>query len=132
LTWPCCFCISSFLLGFEQKGFKIPQAEPTPDTGSGIIRKEQINVANHKSALKRANQNTTRRLRNKAVKTRVKNVVKDVRLAAGEQPAEQVATTLNTAKSVIDTAAKKGVIHPNTAARKISRLAKLANSAPAK
>lgn len=89
-------------------------------------------MANHKSALKRANQNTIRRLRNKAVKTRVKKMVKDVRLAAGQESAEQVTTTLNKAKSVIDIAAKKGVIHPNTAARKISRLAKLANSTPAK
>ena len=38
-------------------------------------------MANHKSALKRAGQNERRRLRNKAVQTRVKNVVKDVRQA---------------------------------------------------
>jgi len=89
-------------------------------------------VANHKSALKRANQNIIRRVRNKAVRTRVKNVVKDVRLTSGEQSAEEVTATLNQAKSVIDIAAKKGVIHPNTAARKISRLTKFANSASAK
>jgi small subunit ribosomal protein S20 len=88
-------------------------------------------VANHKSALKRANQNTIRRDRNKAVKTRVKSVVKEVRLAADQQSSEETAATLNKAKSVIDIAAKKGVIHPNTAARKISRLTKLANSASA-
>jgi len=84
-------------------------------------------VANHKSALKRAKQNTIRRQRNKTVRTRVKNVVKDVRLAAGGQPGDQVVSSLNLAKSVIDTAAKKGVIHPKTAARKISRLSKLVN-----
>jgi len=88
-------------------------------------------VANHKSALKRANQNAIRRLRNKAVKTRVKNVVKTVRLAADEQSGDQVVSNLNQAKSVIDTAAKKGVIHRKTAARKISRLAKLANKTSA-
>ena len=88
-------------------------------------------MANHKSALKRAKQNTERRLRNKTVKTRVKNIVKDVRLAASEQAGEKAATGLNQAKSIIDTAAKKGVIHPNTAARKISRLAKLVNTLPA-
>jgi small subunit ribosomal protein S20 len=59
-------------------------------------------------------------------------VVKDVRTTAGQQSAEQVTATLNQAKSVIDTAAKKGVIHRNTAARKISRLTKLTNSAAAK
>lgn len=88
-------------------------------------------MANHKSALKRAGQNAIRRLRNRAVKTRVKNVVKEVRLAAGEQSGDQLASNLNQTKSVIDTAAKKGVIHRNTAARKISRLSKLANKTSA-
>lgn len=88
-------------------------------------------MANHKSALKRAKQNTIRRLRNKAVKTRVKNAVKSVRLAAGEQSGDQLVSNLNQAKSVIDMAAKKGVIHRNTAARKISRLSRLANKASA-
>ena len=84
-------------------------------------------MANHKSALKRAGQNTRRRLRNKAVLTRVKNAIKDVRLAVAEN-AEDRDTRLNTAKSDIDKAAKKGVLHKKTAARKISRLAKLANT----
>jgi len=88
-------------------------------------------VANHKSALKRANQNTIRRLRNRMVKTRVKNAVKTVRLAASEQSGDQLVSDLNQAKSVIDMAAKKGVIHRNTAARKISRLSKLANKTSA-
>ena len=38
-------------------------------------------MANHKSALKRARQNEIRRLRNKSSKTRVKSVVKEVRMA---------------------------------------------------
>ena len=85
-------------------------------------------MANHKSALKRAGQNERRRLRNKAVQTRVKNVVKDVRLAVAEK-SEDTAARLNAAKAAIDKAAKKGVLHKNTAARKISRLAKAANAA---
>ena len=80
-------------------------------------------MANHKSALKRAGQNERRRLRNKAVQTRVKNVVKDVRLAVAEN-AEDTGQRLDAAKSAIDKAAKKGVLHKKTAARKISRLAK--------
>jgi len=84
-------------------------------------------VANHKSALKRAGQNDRRRLRNKAVQTRVKNVVKDVRLAVA-QDAENAVEQLNTAKSAIDKAAKKGVLHKKTASRKISRLAKQVNA----
>ena len=81
-------------------------------------------MANHKSALKRAGQNERRRMRNKAVQTRVKNVVKEVRLAEGEDVVEK----LNAAKSAIDKAAKKGVLHQKTASRKISRLAKQVNS----
>jgi len=86
-------------------------------------------LANHKSALKRARQNEIRRMRNKSYKTRINNVTKQVRLAEGESSGETITTQLNIAKSVIDIAAKKGVIHKNTAARKISRLSKFANTA---
>lgn len=88
-------------------------------------------MANHKSAIKRARQNEIRRIRNKAVKTRIKSIVKDVRSSAGEASGEETKVKLNAAQSVIDKASKKGVIHKRTAARKISRLTKLANSAGA-
>ncbi|MBI9083838.1 MAG: 30S ribosomal protein S20 [Desulfobacterales bacterium] len=86
-------------------------------------------MANHKSAIKRAGQNEIRRLRNKAVKTRVKNIVKDLRGASATE-GDSVAK-LHEAQSTIDRAAKKGVIHRNTASRKISRLSKLINTASA-
>lgn len=86
-------------------------------------------MANHKSALKRARQNEVRRLRNKAVKTRIKNVVKDVRTAAAGHSEIDPALELKNAQSAIDKAAKKRVIHPRTAARKVSRLAKKVNAA---
>jgi small subunit ribosomal protein S20 len=88
-------------------------------------------LANHKSAVKRARQNEIRRLRNKATRTRVKSIVKDVRSSVGEASAEETKVKLTTAQSVIDKASKKGVIHKRAAARKISRLTKLANSANA-
>jgi small subunit ribosomal protein S20 len=88
-------------------------------------------VANHKSALKRAGQNERRRMRNKAVKTTVKNQVKGVRLAAAEGNAADAAANLKRAMSSVDKAAKKGVLHKRTAARKISRLAKLVNGVSA-
>ena len=87
-------------------------------------------MANHKSAIKRARQDEKKRLRNKIVKTQMKNAVKTVRAAATEKETDSVAV-LNQAKSVIQKAAKKGVIHQNTAARKISRLTKLINAAAA-
>lgn len=85
-------------------------------------------MANHKSALKRARQNEIHRLRNKAVKTNVKSVVKDVRLSVGSESGEAAAGKLVEAQASIDKAAKKGVIHKRAAARKISRLAKLVNT----
>ena len=87
-------------------------------------------MSNHKSALKRANQNEVRRIRNRAVKTRVKNVIKEVRQAAAGTAADTTAAaTLLTAQSAIDKAVKKGVLHKRTAARKIARLAKLTQAA---
>ena len=88
-------------------------------------------MANHKSAVKRARQNEIRRLRNKGTRTKIKSVVKDVRSSVGEASGDETKVKLNTAQSVIDKASKKGVIHKRTAARKISRLTKLANSASA-
>jgi len=88
-------------------------------------------LANHKSALKRARQSEIRRMRNKSYRTRVNNVTKQVRLADGESSGETITTKLNIAKSVIDIAAKKGIIHKKTAARKISRLSKFANTVAA-
>jgi small subunit ribosomal protein S20 len=83
-------------------------------------------LANHKSALKRAMQNEIRRMRNKSVKTSVKKVTKELRLSLNEDSGEMTLKKLNTAQSLIDKAAKKGVIHKKTASRKISRLSKLA------
>ncbi len=85
-------------------------------------------MANHKSALKRSRQNEIKRVRNKATRTRVKKIVKEVRAAAAEASSETALEKLNAAKSIIDKAAKKGVIHSKTASRKISRLTKLTNS----
>ena len=85
-------------------------------------------MANHKSALKRARQSEIRSMRNKSYKTRINNVTKQLRIAKGDSSGETISTKLNIAKSVIDIAAKKGVIHKKTAARKISRLSKFANT----
>ncbi|MDM8550580.1 30S ribosomal protein S20 [Desulfobacterales bacterium HSG2] len=87
-------------------------------------------MANHKSALKRARQNVVRRRRNRASKTRIKHVVKEIRLAVTGNSSES-ANKLDVAKSVIDKAAKKGAIHKRTAARKISRLSRLVNTVTA-
>jgi len=84
-------------------------------------------LANHKSALKRARQNEIKRIRNKSLKTKVKNAAKNVRAASAEENKENAREQLDLAKSIIDKAAKCGVIHKNTAGRKISRLSKVVN-----
>ena len=83
-------------------------------------------MANHKSALKRARQNELKRMRNKTTRTRVKNVVKDLRQTIATSP-QDAGSKLHQAQSVIDRAAQKGVLHKKTAARKISRLVKQTN-----
>ncbi|MDR2352732.1 MAG: 30S ribosomal protein S20 [Deltaproteobacteria bacterium] len=80
-------------------------------------------MANLKSALKRNKQSEVRRLRNKINKTKVKNVVKNAKLAS-TGPAEVSAASLRLAESTIRKVATKGTLHKRTASRKISRLAR--------
>ena len=79
-------------------------------------------MANHPSAIKRAKQSEKRRIRNRARKTRMKNVIKDLEQAIASNSPENAMQSLKVAVSVIDKTAQKGVIHKNKAARKISRL----------
>ena len=95
-----------------------------------IISKNQTGVwdlANHKSALKRARQNDARRIRNMSYKTRVKNVVKETRTAIAENSEEKVQECLRKAISTLQKSASKGAIHKKNASRKISRLASQVN-----
>ena len=85
-------------------------------------------MANHKSAIKRTRQNEIHRQRNKAVKTRCKSVTKEVRMAVAAGNVDEAAQKLVTAASALDTAARKGIVHKRTAARKVSRLTKLVSS----
>lgn len=82
-------------------------------------------MANHKSAKKRALQNEVRRLRNRSVKTQIKGIVKTMRATAAGEDVTQGPEQLKIVQSAIDKAAKKGVLHRKTAARKISRLSRL-------
>jgi small subunit ribosomal protein S20 len=84
-------------------------------------------LATHKSALKRTRQNKTRRLRNVNHKTRARNVVKDIRAALAENKSDEALVKLNTAVSLLQQTASKGVIHRNKASRTISRLTRQVN-----
>ncbi len=85
-------------------------------------------MANIKSAKKRILVTKTKNERNKAIKSNVKTAVKKVFAAveAGDKATANAA--LLEATSVIEKAASKGVFHKNTAARKVSAIAKVVNT----
>lgn len=84
-------------------------------------------MANHKSEIKRHKQSLKAAARNRSNRTRVKNVVKDVRAAIQGNDVDLADRSLSKANSVILKASTKGAIHWKTAARKVSRLAKAVN-----
>ena len=86
-------------------------------------------MANHPSALKRARQSKTRKLRNLAHKTRAKSVVKEVRALLQGNDTTQVQEKFKKAVCTLQRSASKGVIHRKKASRKISRLARAVNRA---
>jgi small subunit ribosomal protein S20 len=79
-------------------------------------------MANIKSQIKRNRQNEGRAARNKAVKSELKTRIKAVTNAVGT--GDEAAETYRAAQKRIDMAVSKGLVHPNTAARRKSRLAK--------
>lgn len=82
----------------------------------------------NKSAIKRARQTKIITLKNRALNSKLKTLSKKVRLEVMSKNAEGAKTALNEAITVIDKAAAKGVIHRNTASRKVSSLTRLVNS----
>ena len=74
-------------------------------------------MPNIKAAVKWTRQSEKRRLRNVDTKTRLKTLVKKARTTRD-------GAVVSLAVSQLDKAASKGIIHPNKAARKKSRLAK--------
>ncbi len=78
-------------------------------------------MANIKSQIKRNKQNEKRHERNKAVRSELKTRVRNA-VTAAEAGADDADAKLRDAVKRIDTAAAKGVIHKNQAARRKSRL----------
>jgi small subunit ribosomal protein S20 len=86
-------------------------------------------MANIRSQIKRNRQNEARRRRNQAVRSELKTRAKTALAAAETGSAEAADAAFRQAQRRLDTAASKGVVHPSTAARRKSRLAKRANNA---
>jgi len=83
-------------------------------------------VANIKSQIKRNLTNEKARLRNKAVKSELKTLVRGFREAVASGDAEATERALRIASKKLDKAVSKGVIHKNQAANRKSSLAKRA------
>ena len=74
-------------------------------------------MPNIKAAVKWVRQSEKRTLRNLDTKTRLKTLFKKAKSVKS-------ATVASSVEAQFDKAARKGIIHPNKAARKKSRLAK--------
>ena len=85
-------------------------------------------MPHHKSAKKRVGTNEKARVANLAVKSRVRSALKKVREAKTLKDAQP---KLQTALSVLDRAAQKGVIPRSTASRHKSRLTLFVHKLPA-
>jgi len=85
-------------------------------------------MANHKSALKRARQTVKRTERNRFYRTRIKNITRAVREAVASGDVEKATEALKLANKNFHKYVSKGILKKNTAARKVSRLAKLVNA----
>jgi len=85
-------------------------------------------VATHKSAVKRQKQDEKRSQRNVHIRSTLKTLIKRVRVAVEAKDIDNARTALAEAIRGIDRAKSKGVIHRNTASRKVSRLTKRVNS----
>jgi small subunit ribosomal protein S20 len=88
-------------------------------------------MANHKSAIKRIRQNDKRRLQNRIQRGNMRASIKAVRTSLEEGKLEQAQGQLLKAIALIDSSNTKGVLHRNTASRKISRLTLAYNKAVA-
>jgi small subunit ribosomal protein S20 len=78
----------------------------------------------HKSAAKRVRQNEKRRVRNRVQRTRMRSMIKKLRLT---NSGEEARALLPEVKAYLDRLAAKGIIHKNKAANYKSELEKKVN-----
>ena len=80
-------------------------------------------MANIKSQIKRVKTNAKRTERNRAHKSELRTWMRKFHQAADTGDAATTQAALQTASRKLDKAVSKGVLHKNTASRKVSRLA---------
>ncbi|MDJ0934606.1 MAG: 30S ribosomal protein S20 [Kiloniellales bacterium] len=79
-------------------------------------------MAHHKSAKKRIRRNDRRAAINRARISRIRTHLKNVELAVASGDKDAARTALQAAQPELHRGVTKGVLHKNTAARKLSRL----------
>jgi small subunit ribosomal protein S20 len=85
-----------------------------------------------KTAEKSARSAARKAARNKTIRSSTKTAVTRAETLVAGKDQKEAATAVKEAQSSLDRAAKKGVMHPNTVARKKSRLVKKLNKAAKK
>lgn len=88
---------------------------------------QEARLPNTKSAAKAMRQSERRRLRNQAVKSAARTYVRKARAEIGAGSTEEALEAVRQAQAYLDSAATKGVIHKNNAARRKARLMKRYN-----
>ena len=73
---------------------------------------------------KRYTQSLKRHARNQSAKSRLKTLIKKVQSAVDTGDAATAETQLRTAASALQKAGRRGILHPNTASRRVGRLAR--------
>ena len=86
-------------------------------------------MANIKSAIKEIRASERRRQVNQLHRSRARTQVKQTRILIEDGELVEAQAMLSQAASALDKAAKNGALHPNTAARRKSRLMKSLNRA---
>jgi small subunit ribosomal protein S20 len=82
-------------------------------------------MPNIKSAKKRMNLSADARLKNRAVRTRIRSIIKKVRAAAS---ADEGRAHLDEAIKLLDRAGTRRIFHPNRVARLKSQLTRRVNA----
>ena len=81
-----------------------------------------------KSAIKRARQAEIKKAKNRSAKKMLSTLTKTVENEVANKNGEGASSALQKVIAAIDKAAQKGIIHKNTASRRVARLTKLVNS----
>jgi small subunit ribosomal protein S20 len=88
------------------------------------FHKKENKMPQKRSAYKEIRKSTKKYFRNIRFTTELKTLVKKYNLLLSEKKLDEAKQFLKTVASKLGKAASKGVIHKNTASRKISRLSK--------